>query len=237
MIVMKQMSTGERIRFARKRKCLTQEELGNLIGVKKQTIQKYECGIIETIPNDKVTALCDALDVSEMWLRGFCDDPNGTPTPKKEIKTKKKEDDATMNEIPKKGDIWMIANDRKSISRLAYIVNHNDGYVAFVLLNANEHAKNISVTVNGCQYFICPYKICYKHTDCLTNKIAQLRRNEIDCIDDAICTALGFDAEPADLLGAEAKDNSTAEEILLLKGQVKALKEQCDALLKLLLNK
>ena len=40
------MTIGERLRFLRLRNNLTQEELGKQIGVKKQTIEKYEKDLI-----------------------------------------------------------------------------------------------------------------------------------------------------------------------------------------------
>ena len=41
------MTTGEKIRELRKRLGLTQEELGDMIGVKKAAINKYEKGLID----------------------------------------------------------------------------------------------------------------------------------------------------------------------------------------------
>lgn len=60
----------ETIRLLRKRKNLTQEELAELIGTKRQTVSSWEQG--RTEPNASVIpSLCIALDVSPSSLLGF----------------------------------------------------------------------------------------------------------------------------------------------------------------------
>ena len=72
------MTTGERLRFLRLRNNLTQEELGNKIGVKKQTLEKYEKGLIKNIPEDKRKQIVQILGVSEPYFLGLTeiDDEN-----------------------------------------------------------------------------------------------------------------------------------------------------------------
>ena len=74
------MTIGERLRFLRLRNNLTQEELGNKIGVKKQTIEKYEKGLIKNIPEDKRKQIVQILGVSEPYFLGLTeiDDENLT---------------------------------------------------------------------------------------------------------------------------------------------------------------
>ena len=43
------MTIGEKIKQARLAKGYTQEELGNLVGVKKAAINKYESGIVQNL--------------------------------------------------------------------------------------------------------------------------------------------------------------------------------------------
>ena len=69
---------GDRIRNLRLSKRLTQEEVGKHIGTSKQTLYKYEVGIIRNIPFDKVDALARLLDVSPVYLMGWDDEE--TPT-------------------------------------------------------------------------------------------------------------------------------------------------------------
>lgn len=63
-------TVGERIRRLRITKELTQEQLGQSIGVGKSTINKYESNII-AIPNVKVVKLAKALDVTPAYLMGW----------------------------------------------------------------------------------------------------------------------------------------------------------------------
>ena len=65
------MTTGERIRCAREQANLTQEELGKLCGTTKQTIYKYETGIITNIPLDRIEAIAAALNVPAEQLTGW----------------------------------------------------------------------------------------------------------------------------------------------------------------------
>lgn len=62
---------GERIRALRKKKKMTQEELGNLIGVKKAAIQKYEKGIVRNIKRDSLIKIADCFDTSVEYLLGI----------------------------------------------------------------------------------------------------------------------------------------------------------------------
>lgn len=62
------MTTGEKIRQLRKKLGLTQEELGNMIGVQKAAINKYETGIVVNLKQATIAALADALHVSPVEL-------------------------------------------------------------------------------------------------------------------------------------------------------------------------
>lgn len=65
---------GKRIKSLRKDKGLTQEELGKVIGVKKQTIMKYEKGIVENIKRSAIEKLANFFKVSPSYLMGIEDD-------------------------------------------------------------------------------------------------------------------------------------------------------------------
>lgn len=58
------MTLGERIKTAREAMDMTQEELGKICGVKKQTIFKYENNIITNIPFNKLKLISRGLKVS-----------------------------------------------------------------------------------------------------------------------------------------------------------------------------
>ena len=65
--------TGERIRIARESKRMSQGELGKSCGITKQTIYKYETGVITNIPLDKLQSIADVLGVSSVYLAGWED--------------------------------------------------------------------------------------------------------------------------------------------------------------------
>lgn len=68
-----QNDIGYKIYSLRKRRRLTQEELGNKIGVSKATINKYETGIVTNFKRPTIEALANALDVSPGYLMGWTD--------------------------------------------------------------------------------------------------------------------------------------------------------------------
>lgn len=65
------MTIGEKIRACREAKHLTQTELGLACGVTKQTIFKYETGVVTNIPIDKLQFIASMLDVSTAYLMGW----------------------------------------------------------------------------------------------------------------------------------------------------------------------
>ena len=68
------MTIGERIRYAREKKGITQTELANLVKSTKQNIYKYENGIITNIPSDKIEMIAAVLCVSPAYLMGWIKD-------------------------------------------------------------------------------------------------------------------------------------------------------------------
>ena len=62
---------GERIRDAREARKMSQEELGRACKTTKQTIYKYESGLVTNIPLDRLEAIADALGVSSAYLAGW----------------------------------------------------------------------------------------------------------------------------------------------------------------------
>jgi len=68
------MTIGQRIKQCRELKKITQEELGKICNTTKQTIFKYETGVITNIPMDRLCLIANALGVSPAFLMGW-DDP------------------------------------------------------------------------------------------------------------------------------------------------------------------
>lgn len=66
-----EMTVGERIRETRKREGISQTDLAQRIGVIKQTLYKYETGIVANIPADKIVETAKALGVTPGYLMGW----------------------------------------------------------------------------------------------------------------------------------------------------------------------
>lgn len=74
-ILEKDAVISERIRSARKAKGLTQEQLGEAVGVTKATINKYEGKGVYNIPRFRLEAICKTLSISPAYICGWTDDP------------------------------------------------------------------------------------------------------------------------------------------------------------------
>ena len=69
------MSVGEKIKFLRKQKNLTQGELAKELGVSKSTVAMYEIG--RNFPNvEMLHKLCRTLNTTGDYLIGLTDEPN-----------------------------------------------------------------------------------------------------------------------------------------------------------------
>ena len=67
------MDMGEKIHNLRIEKGLTLEELGNMTGVGKSTVRKWENGIIANMRRDKILSLSKALNTTPAYLMGWKD--------------------------------------------------------------------------------------------------------------------------------------------------------------------
>lgn len=74
------MAFGEILRQKRRAAHLTMEALAAAVGTTRQTIYRYESGIIQTPPYDKVEALAAALDCPPADLLGWTEDPTASET-------------------------------------------------------------------------------------------------------------------------------------------------------------
>lgn len=94
------MAIGERIRSRRLDLDMTLEDVANLVGVTRATIQKYENSIIATIPYDRIIALAKALRVSPTWLMGWSEGENNSPSETKELSEAQKELISIVEQLP-----------------------------------------------------------------------------------------------------------------------------------------
>ena len=62
---------ANKLKALRKERGMTLEGLAQLLGTSKQTIHRYENGIIANIPHEKIEALARALDVTPAELMGW----------------------------------------------------------------------------------------------------------------------------------------------------------------------
>ena len=62
---------GERIRMLRESLHMTQEELGEKIGVKKAAVNKYETGDVENIKRSSLFVMAELFGVSPSYLLGW----------------------------------------------------------------------------------------------------------------------------------------------------------------------
>lgn len=62
---------GQKIYNLRTQKGLTLEELGNMVGVGKSTVRKWENGIIANMKRDKILKVSEALGTSPAYLMGW----------------------------------------------------------------------------------------------------------------------------------------------------------------------
>lgn len=74
------MAFGEILRQKRKGAHLTMEALAAAVGTTRQTIYRYESGIIQTPPYDKVEALAAVLDCPPADLLGWSEESGGAET-------------------------------------------------------------------------------------------------------------------------------------------------------------
>ena len=71
---MQDKDMSNKIKELRKSKGLTLEQVGNLVGVGKSTVRKWETGIIANMKRDKIAALSKALDTTPAFLMGWEDE-------------------------------------------------------------------------------------------------------------------------------------------------------------------
>ena len=80
----------------------TLEEIGNIVGVSKTTVQRWESGDIANLRRDKIAQLAIALEVSPAYLMGWEDEkekaPQGEEPPRSELEKKIIDGAAMLND-------------------------------------------------------------------------------------------------------------------------------------------
>lgn len=70
------MKIGERLRKLRVYNDFTLDEAGKRIGATKQTLYKYENGIITNIPSDKIEKLAELYNTTPSYIMGWSEELN-----------------------------------------------------------------------------------------------------------------------------------------------------------------
>lgn len=68
------MDKGKRIKLLREKAGLSQDELAQKLNTTKQTIYKYEMGIVTNIPSDKIEKLALIFHISPAYIMGWTDE-------------------------------------------------------------------------------------------------------------------------------------------------------------------
>lgn len=76
------MNAGSRIKSARVSKDMTLDEVAKRIRTTRQTLSRYETGIIQNIPSDKIEALAAVLDVTPAYIMGWKEENGNATRPK-----------------------------------------------------------------------------------------------------------------------------------------------------------
>lgn len=67
------MTKGERIKQLREQNGYTQEEMAKALKTTKQTISKYELGIVTNIPSDRIEDIAKLLNSTPEYILGWED--------------------------------------------------------------------------------------------------------------------------------------------------------------------
>lgn len=62
---------GSRIKECRKEADLTQEKLGEIFGLNRQAVSKWETGRVSNLKRETIGGLSKLFNVSPMWLMGY----------------------------------------------------------------------------------------------------------------------------------------------------------------------
>lgn len=92
------MELYEKIKARRLELGLTLEDVGNIVGVGKSTVRKWETGNIADMKRDKIALLSKALKVSPLFIMGIDEESPGPS-----ITDKEKEILTKYNELDEKG--------------------------------------------------------------------------------------------------------------------------------------
>lgn len=65
------MTIGDRIKKCRLSLDMTLEDVAKIVGITRQTVQKYESGVVSNIPSDKIELLAKCFSTTPAYLMGW----------------------------------------------------------------------------------------------------------------------------------------------------------------------
>lgn len=134
--------TGGRIKELRKKAKLTQQELGDILGVKKASIQKYESGSVSNLKKDTIELLAKVFEVSPTYIMGW------------------EEYDKTVNLVTLRNEVSFIEKIQECSGYVGVEVykswlNLNEEGRRRLLFYAEDLEGNEKYTVQDGQDFLC----------------------------------------------------------------------------------
>lgn len=122
-------SIGDKIKQLRNSQGKTLEDVANMVGVSRQTIQRYESGVISNIPYDKIERIAKALNVQPDFLMGWTGMNN------------------VLSGIPRKNDVKILGRIvagvpldavQEDLGTVDYCDSLTDAYSYFALIVSGE---------------------------------------------------------------------------------------------------
>ncbi len=183
------MSLKDNIKKKRLEHKLTLEDVSKVVGVTRQTIQKYESGVVSNIPSDKIELLAKALHTTPAYLMGWEDDTDDIYNHPDILPIKKKRFPliggvACGEPLYKEDDFESYVEAGADINADFAMHCHGssmenigikDGYIVFIRKQpAVENGEVAAVNIDG-EYTL---KRVYKYSDVLL-----LRAENPDCED------------------------------------------------------
>ena len=74
---------SRKIKELRLKRGMTLEQVGDIVGVGKSTVRKWETGMIANMKRDKIALLAKALDTTPAYLMGWKDEKTTSPDEQK----------------------------------------------------------------------------------------------------------------------------------------------------------
>lgn len=127
------MTIGDRIKKRRTGLGLTLEDVAKTSGVSRQTIQRYESGVISNIPSDRIEMIAQALSVSPAYLMGWLEKDGSLKN--QSLTVPQQKNLSILN------DMNVTTEEIQIISRYRILDDHGKKMVDFTL--ENEYQRSI----------------------------------------------------------------------------------------------